>query len=205
MEAPVSLWCGVLFGWFLVNTDWIFELFCDVSRSQMNLWLVKMVAPACQIFILFLFFSPQLGQEGIKNYFSSGSRLDHGPANKHEQLSRGSRVGDTWPAPWQPRGRHVAVLLYFPFDLLRLSYSPLLCWDVTLSCTFSCLLKTARILHVEGLLSEWRGGRDSWFLIILVSRPFLSSGWPALALKNVLPVTEWKSVSVLANGQHLEE
>lgn len=42
-------------------------------------------------------------------------------------------------------------------------------------------------------------------MIILVSRPFLSSGWPALALKNVLPVTEWKSVSVPANGQHLEE
>lgn len=116
MEAPVSLWCGVLFGWFLVNTDWIFELFCAVSRSQMNLWLVKMVAPACQIFILFLFFSPQLGQEGIKNYFSSGSRLDHGPANKHEQLSRDrprgrKRVGDTWPVTWQPRGRDVTGLL----------------------------------------------------------------------------------------------
>lgn len=39
---------------------------------------------------------------------------------------------------------------YFPFDLVPLSYSPLPCWDMTLLCTFSYLLKTARIF------ARWR-------------------------------------------------
>lgn len=42
-------------------------------------------------------------------------------------------------------------------------------------------------------------------MVISVSWPFLSIGCPALALKNVLPVTEWKSMSVPVNGQNLKE
>lgn len=75
---------------------------------------------------------------------------------------------------------------------------------MTLS-TISNLLNNIKILHVKGLLYKWRGGRDDWPLVILLSWPFLSSGWPALLLKNVLWVTEWKSVSVPANGQNLKE
>lgn len=69
--------------------------------------------------------------------------------------------------------------------------------------TISDLLKNIKILHVKGLLYKWRGGRDVWTLAILLSCSFLSSGCPALVLKNVLSV--WKSVSVPANGQHLKK
>lgn len=94
---------------------------------------------------------------------------------------------------------------YFPFDLVLLPIPPLFCSDMALFFTSSHLLNATRILCVKGLLREWRGRRDSWPLVILVSWPFLSSGWPSLPLKNVLPMTEWRSVSVPANGQLLKE
>lgn len=98
--------------------------------------------------------------------------------------------------------RPLAVLIFSLWSCTTFLFSSALLRYDTVMHLF--LLKTPRVLHAEGLLSEWRRGRQL-ALDNLSSWPFLSSGWPALALKIALPETEWKSVSVLANGQHLEE
>lgn len=64
LKAPVSLWCGVLFGCFFVNIDWIWELFGAVSRPWMDLWVVKIRCSSLSHFYsrLILFSPAQAGR-----------------------------------------------------------------------------------------------------------------------------------------------
>lgn len=105
--------------------------------------------------------------------------------------------------PSQSRSLDHQAVLIVCFWFVPLSYSPLFCLGVGLF-AISNLSDTTRILHVIELLCEWRARRGIWPLVILVSWPFLSSGWPALALETVSQWQSGKSGWFLQTGSTLK-